>query len=63
MTRKDVGKRVTDGQRVGVLQDVDRKWLDPALPADRRFTVPLAWVRPEGGGVEWTINPSQLLLA
>ncbi|MBA9050823.1 MULTISPECIES: hypothetical protein [Streptomyces] len=63
VTRKDVGKRVTDGSRVGVLQDVDRKWVDPAsLPTERR-TYNLAFVRPEGGGREWTTNPNRLVLA
>ncbi|MGW4271612.1 hypothetical protein ACWEGQ_04440 [Streptomyces seoulensis] len=63
VTRKDVGKRVTGGSRVGVLQDVDRKWLDPASsPFDRR-TYPLAFVRPDAGGVEWTADPKQLVLS
>lgn len=48
VTRKDIGKRVTDGQRTGVLRDVDLRWMDPASPTHERRTYPQAWVKFDG---------------
>jgi hypothetical protein len=54
-----LGQRVIDhphGDRVGVLRalapDVQGGSLDPVLKVPD--TPPVAWLSPEGGGVEWT---------
>ncbi|GAA4801650.1 hypothetical protein GCM10023220_33010 [Streptomyces ziwulingensis] len=60
VTNSVVGQRVTDGERVGVLTAVDRRWTDPAKPRWARITEPTAFVRPVGGGVEWTAPPNAL---
>ncbi|GAA4797045.1 hypothetical protein GCM10023220_25130 [Streptomyces ziwulingensis] len=61
VTHRLIGQRVTDGERVGVLTAVDRRWTDPAQPREgKRITEPMAFVRPVGGGVEWTAPPSAL---
>lgn len=60
VTNSMVGKLVTDGVRVGILRAVDPEWTDPASPVDDRRTAPTAFVWPEGGGCEWTANPSAL---
>lgn len=46
ITTKHLGQEVTDGRRKGVLQSV---WMGRA------------WVRPDGGGVEWDAQPSALV--
>ena len=45
VTAEHIGQEVTDGERTGILQSL---WLGQA------------WVRPDGGGVEWTASPSEL---
>jgi len=45
VTGEHIGQEVTDGERTGILQSL---WLGHA------------WVRPDGGGVEWTAAPSEL---
>lgn len=59
VTRKDVGKPVTDGTRTGVLKDLDLKWVDPSSPAHDRRTIPQAWVKFEGQG-ETQLHPSTI---
>ncbi|MFE2042737.1 hypothetical protein ACFXAZ_17765 [Streptomyces sp. NPDC059477] len=40
--------------------EIDSRWGDPGkLPEERRET-PTAFVRPEGGGREWTAPPDRL---
>lgn len=57
VTRKDIGKRVTDGERSGVLRDLDLRWMDPASPPYERRTYPQAWVLFDGQG-ERQVHPS-----
>ncbi|MFJ4337571.1 hypothetical protein [Streptomyces sp. NPDC088915] len=59
VTRQDIGHLVQDGHgRAGVLTDVIPDYEDPAkMPADRRKQR-MAFVRPEGGGVEWLALPN-----
>ncbi|MHC5903857.1 hypothetical protein ACVNF4_08100 [Streptomyces sp. S6] len=60
VTAKHIGQAVTDGNRRGILMDIDSTWEDPSqLPAKRR-RAHRAFVRPEGGGVEWDVPPSAL---
>ncbi|GAA2344091.1 hypothetical protein OKJ48_36135 [Streptomyces kunmingensis] len=61
VTRADVGKTVTDGERTGTLADLVDGYEDAAT----RLQVPglTAFVRPEGGGIEWTADPEQLIPA
>ncbi|MET8974696.1 hypothetical protein ABZX85_03665 [Streptomyces sp. NPDC004539] len=56
-----IGKLVTDGERTGVLMDVLRAESPDRLPSARRAQL-MAYVRPEGGGVEWDAPPSELRL-
>ncbi|WP_326660489.1 hypothetical protein [Streptomyces sp. NBC_00385] len=59
VTRKDIGKRVTDGERTGVLRDVDLKWMDPSSPTHARRFLPQAWVKFDGQG-ERQLHPSAI---
>lgn len=60
VTPGDVGKTVTDGQRTGVLMAFIAAWEDPGkLPPFRRQEL-RAFVRPHGGGCEWSVPPSEL---
>ncbi|MFC9733753.1 hypothetical protein ACFWGM_16410 [Streptomyces roseolus] len=61
VTRKDIGHLVQDGRgRTGVLTDVIPDYEDPAkMPTDRRKQR-MAFVRPEGGGVEWLVCPKNV---
>ncbi|MFM9615975.1 hypothetical protein DF268_43590 [Streptomyces sp. V2] len=45
ITARHIGREVTDGERRGILQTV---WLGRA------------WVRPDGGGIEWDALPGAL---
>ncbi|MFB7027616.1 MULTISPECIES: hypothetical protein [unclassified Streptomyces] len=56
--RNDIGHRVEDGAaRTGVLCAVDHGWEDPAKPPGKRRKQRVAFVRPEGGGLEWMVPP------
>ncbi|WP_112472090.1 hypothetical protein [Streptomyces sp. ST1015] len=59
VTAEHIGKTVTDGQRTGVLMDVIEEEDENLLPAFRK-SVFRAYVRPEGGGIEWDASPSTL---
>ncbi|MFH9405098.1 hypothetical protein ACH4JS_35835 [Streptomyces sp. NPDC017638] len=60
VTERMIGKAVTDGERVGILQDIIRDWGDPAeMPGQRKARL-TAFVRARGGGREWTAPPSRL---
>ncbi|GAA2224455.1 hypothetical protein GCM10010360_51680 [Streptomyces nogalater] len=48
VTERMIGKVVTDGERVGILQDIIRDWEDPAEVPGQRKARPMAFVRPEG---------------
>ncbi|MFD5644359.1 hypothetical protein ACFWIP_21885 [Streptomyces anulatus] len=50
VTAQDVGGRVTDGKRIGVLKDFDPKWTDPASMPNERTHYPQAWVYFQGAG-------------
>lgn len=63
VTRSDIGKRVTDGHRTGVLKDVIKDWEDPGKIRSEAFKVTTAFVRPEGGGREWMARPANLRCA
>ncbi|WP_328950445.1 hypothetical protein OG778_23740 [Streptomyces sp. NBC_00184] len=60
ITDRDIGTRVTDGKRTGILKALDPKWVDPASPPYERKTYNMAFVWPETGGREWMLNPSTL---
>ncbi|MGW7572613.1 hypothetical protein [Streptomyces sp. NPDC054765] len=60
-----LGRRVIDrahGDRIGVFRalapDVKAPRVGPALRVPD--TPPVAWLAPEGGGVEWTTTPDAL---
>ncbi|MFE7780606.1 hypothetical protein [Streptomyces nigrescens] len=60
-----LGRLVVDhasGGRVGVLRaiapDVDNRDAEPELKVPD--TPPVAWLAPEGGGLEWTTDPLQI---
>lgn len=55
-----LGRLVVDAGtgRVGVLRAVVRDV--PARDGRRRGVVRRAWLRPEGGGVEWTADPAAI---
>jgi hypothetical protein len=50
--------RDLDTGRVGVLQDV-RLYADPQLPPNTQ-PQPTAFLRPQGGGREWTARPGRV---
>ncbi|MGV9880952.1 hypothetical protein [Streptomyces sp. NPDC003006] len=60
VTTEHIGKRVTDGRRVGILQEIIPGWSDPHEAPDNRHPKTTAFVRPEGGGCEWTAAPVAL---
>ncbi|MCX5201342.1 hypothetical protein OG897_07720 [Streptomyces sp. NBC_00237] len=63
ITAADIGKRVEDAQgRIGILCDVIPDYADPGDPPGRRRKRPTAFLRPEGGGVEWTVSPDDVRL-
>ncbi|MDX3386492.1 hypothetical protein PV682_34340 [Streptomyces niveiscabiei] len=62
VTVEHIGKPVTDGVRTGILQAVYEDVDEKMLPAYRKPEL-VAWVRPEGGGIEWEARPSTLELA
>ncbi|WP_242581084.1 hypothetical protein [Streptomyces sp. MST-110588] len=56
-----MGQKVTDSSgRVGILREVIRDWEDPAELPNERKKQTVAFVRPEGGGVEWMTSPARL---
>ncbi|MDX3387994.1 hypothetical protein PV682_42130 [Streptomyces niveiscabiei] len=62
VTAKHIGKTVTDGKRTGVLMAIYEGVDETQLPAYRKPGL-VAYVRPEGGGIEWSALPSTLELA
>jgi len=60
VTKSFIGQLVTDGHRIGILREIDPKWVDPAAPPYDRRPVATAFVWPEGGGCEWTASPDSL---
>ncbi|MDX3384489.1 hypothetical protein PV682_23930 [Streptomyces niveiscabiei] len=62
VTAEHIGKTVTDGVREGVLMAVYEDVNVNQLPPYRKPEL-VAWVRPEGGGIEWEARPSTLELA
>lgn len=62
ISRKDIGKRVTDGDRSGVLRDLDLKWVDPAWRPGQPRIYAQAWVLFDGQG-ERQVHPNSLKLA
>ncbi|MGW0530698.1 hypothetical protein [Streptomyces sp. NPDC003032] len=60
VTPEHIGKCVTDGERVGILREIIPDWSDPDEPPDNRHPKTTAFVRPEGGGCEWTAAPVAL---
>jgi len=61
ITRADIGRRVQDDAgRIGVLTDVVQDYIDPAAPPEARRKQTVAFVRPEGGGREWTVLPGKV---
>ncbi|MFM9609822.1 hypothetical protein DF268_05210 [Streptomyces sp. V2] len=62
VTAEHIGKPVTDGVRTGILQAVYEDVNVNQLPEYRKPEL-VAWVRPEGGGIEWDARPSTLDLA
>ncbi|MDX3388052.1 hypothetical protein PV682_42430 [Streptomyces niveiscabiei] len=62
VTAEHIGKTVTDGVRTGVLMAICEDVDENLLPAYRK-PIPMAWVRPERGGIEWNARPSTLELA
>ncbi|WP_075735185.1 hypothetical protein [Streptomyces acidiscabies] len=59
VTDEHIGKPVTDGVRTGVLMALIQYENPSQLPAQRRSRL-MAYVRPEGGGIEWDAPPSEL---
>ncbi|MFJ8955592.1 hypothetical protein ACIRO1_36425 [Streptomyces sp. NPDC102381] len=61
ITKAHEGKKVTDGYgRVWILREVVKDWEDPAsLPSERQKRT-VAFVAPEGGGVETIMSPMNL---
>jgi hypothetical protein len=58
ITAADIGQRVEDAEgRVGILRDVIPDYEDPDGPPGKRRKCPTAFLRPEGGGVEWLVSP------
>lgn len=61
ITIKDVGKRVEDSAgRVGILRDVIPDFEDPSDMPEERRKRPTAFLRPEGGGMEWLVPPDSV---
>lgn len=60
VTREHIGKQVTDGKRTGILSDILKDWVDGSRPKHQRQKVTTAFVRPVGGGREWTARPGRL---
>ncbi|QNP71099.1 hypothetical protein IAG44_17750 [Streptomyces roseirectus] len=59
VTAEHIGKLVTDGQRTGVLMDlIEREHTNPN--SEYRESKLYAYVRPEGGGIEWDAPPDAL---
>ncbi|MEV5506809.1 hypothetical protein [Streptomyces orinoci] len=54
-----VGELVNDEAtgRIGVLTALDDEWTDPAAPRHQRRVQRVAFIRPVGGGREWTTHP------
>lgn len=59
VTAEHIGRAVTDGVRTGVLMAVEKEEDESRLPA-YRTSVLVAYVRPEGGGIEWDAPPCGL---
>nr|WP_112474408.1 hypothetical protein [Streptomyces sp. ST1020] len=62
VTAEHIGKTVTDGQRTGILMAL-LTHENPDQPPAYRHAQLMAYVRPEGGGIEWDAPPSELRLA
>ncbi|KIQ61485.1 hypothetical protein TR51_25720 [Kitasatospora griseola] len=59
VTRREIGKEVTDGTRTGTLAGILPK-VDEYVSGIGWTSGPLAFVRPPGGGIEWTAHPKAL---
>ncbi|ROQ80695.1 hypothetical protein EDD95_0225 [Streptomyces sp. CEV 2-1] len=61
VTRADIGRSVQDRTgRVGILHAVIPDYEDPAESPGERHKRPTAFLRPEGGGQEWLVPPSDV---
>ncbi|MGW6313788.1 hypothetical protein [Streptomyces sp. NPDC055099] len=57
VTPDDIGKPVSDGVRTGILMEIYKDWTNPNQSGKDG---PMAFVRPEGGGYEWSVQPGRL---